>query len=638
MCNVFVTAATIMLVAPEMLLNPYLNEPVPPADPENMNFMDAPFLPHAASLPSWLHSDERFQWFLRWSYYTRNIKEGERIIAGQVRTASHLGINGVVLSGLPGPPVTDAVGFYLCLVTNGWSGTVVPAKADYTFSPPRRTYTNLVSNQLAQNYLPNTFWFVSPNAATNGDGSIGNPWRLQAAFNSSNIVQPGDTVWLRGGTYQASGDQRWAPHFSGLPAKLITWRNYSNETVKIDGHWRFDKNNYHRFWGLELYDSQKGTYTNTPPVLHVDDASPPLGNEWVNCVVHDVHNMWSGSTAGASVRGCIVWYAGREVREHGIYGGLGAFSGNIVGWTSGYAVNSPSGLVTSNVLYGSGYTISNSTTEIITEAEGMVIRRNLIYSPYLTGGGIKCGYSNSTNQTLTVQDNVMAGPGPLITYGSFDLFTCTGNTIHSNTNVDTVVSIKEAITAWTWNNNRYSKQGGSVAFEDDNVMRTFASWVSAHPGLDAASTAQDNATPADAVYVYPNQDEPKRAHVAVFNWTLKPNVQVNLAGVLSAGDTYEVRNAQDYLGQPVATGVYTGAPPAAPRHQPLSGAGALWQGHDPARLDRPGICRFRRARQEWNSVCQLGSRNSPIHEGSKFRDKSSQQYGASPDDHPARIL
>ena len=401
-------------------------------------------------------------------------------------------------------------------------------------------------------------YYVATSGSSSGNGSLSAPWNLQTALGKSGVVLPGDTIWLRGGTYQTGASQPWSPSFAGAAGKLITWRNYNNETVKIDGHWRLGNKNYHRFWGLELYDSLKGTYSGTPPILQIDDASPPLGNEWINCVVHDVHNMWSGNTAGASVRGCIVWYAGQEVREHGVYGGLGAFSGNIVGWTSGYAVNSPSGLVTSNVLYGSGYTINSGTTEIITEAQGMVVRGNMFYEPYASGGGIRCGYSGSSGLRLTVQNNIMVGNGPFSTYGRYTSFDVSGNTVHARSNQRYAVIAKEPVTTWTWNNNRYSKQGGSVSFDDDSVIRTFASWKSAHSGLDSASTSQDNTAPADAVYVQPNQDEPKRAHVTVFNWTLKPNVQVNLAGVLSAGDTYEVRNAQDYLGRPVATGVYNG--------------------------------------------------------------------------------
>src|SRR5258708_4043629 len=44
-------------------------------------------------------------------------------------------------------------------------------------------------------------WFASPTGTSGGDGSR-QPWDLQTALNgASGAVHPGDTIWLRGGTY-----------------------------------------------------------------------------------------------------------------------------------------------------------------------------------------------------------------------------------------------------------------------------------------------------------------------------------------------------------------------------------------------------------------------------------------------------
>jgi hypothetical protein len=59
---------------------------------------------------------------------------------------------GVTLSGLPGNPVTNASGNYSAIVTRGWSGTVRPTLSGYTFSPTKRTYSNVTSNKTSQNY------------------------------------------------------------------------------------------------------------------------------------------------------------------------------------------------------------------------------------------------------------------------------------------------------------------------------------------------------------------------------------------------------------------------------------------------------------------------------------------------------
>jgi hypothetical protein len=49
--------------------------------------------------------------------------------------------------------------------------------------------------------LPAAQYYVAPGAPASGNGSIQNPWSLQFALTNSSVVKPGDTLWLRGGTY-----------------------------------------------------------------------------------------------------------------------------------------------------------------------------------------------------------------------------------------------------------------------------------------------------------------------------------------------------------------------------------------------------------------------------------------------------
>src|SRR5512135_2953125 len=57
----------------------------------------------------------------------------------------------VVMTGLPGNPVTNASGAYTGTVSYGWSGTVTPTLVGYNFTPASKTYSSLISNQ-TQNY------------------------------------------------------------------------------------------------------------------------------------------------------------------------------------------------------------------------------------------------------------------------------------------------------------------------------------------------------------------------------------------------------------------------------------------------------------------------------------------------------
>jgi len=72
-------------------------------------------------------------------------------ISGNVSTAA-AGLSGVLMDGLPGDPTTDASGNYNATVDYGFSATVTPTLAGYSFTPPSRDYSNVTSDQLDHDY------------------------------------------------------------------------------------------------------------------------------------------------------------------------------------------------------------------------------------------------------------------------------------------------------------------------------------------------------------------------------------------------------------------------------------------------------------------------------------------------------
>lgn len=74
-------------------------------------------------------------------------------ISGYVKTSGGSGVEGVIMEGLPGNPATDVSGYYSDSVPAGWSGTVTPNKTGATFSPPSRTYLDLLSDHQNQDYV-----------------------------------------------------------------------------------------------------------------------------------------------------------------------------------------------------------------------------------------------------------------------------------------------------------------------------------------------------------------------------------------------------------------------------------------------------------------------------------------------------
>jgi Leucine-rich repeat (LRR) protein len=91
-------------------------------------------------------------------------------VAGTVLAAGSP-LSGVLMSGLPGGPVTNSSGVYDVIVPAGWSGTVTPSLEGYTFDPPSRIYTTLTADQLAQDYAATLILATITVTAPNGGES-----------------------------------------------------------------------------------------------------------------------------------------------------------------------------------------------------------------------------------------------------------------------------------------------------------------------------------------------------------------------------------------------------------------------------------------------------------------------------------
>jgi len=76
-------------------------------------------------------------------------------ISGYVRTENGSGISDVRLtfSNGGGSTTTDNNGYYAKRVGEGWSGTSMPSKSDYTFDPLYRSYFNVTSSISDQDYV-----------------------------------------------------------------------------------------------------------------------------------------------------------------------------------------------------------------------------------------------------------------------------------------------------------------------------------------------------------------------------------------------------------------------------------------------------------------------------------------------------
>jgi hypothetical protein len=328
----------------------------------------------------------------------------------------------------------------------------------------------------------------------------------------------------------------------------------------IDRPWRFGGNSNLRFQDLEFYDSLKGfdpgvPFTPPPRPWGHFDANSGVGNQWINCVLHDVNNCWSGYAVN-TVRGCIIWYVGNDILQHVVYPACSNFVGNVVAWVSGQTIELGTGgiNVVSNIVWGEGMTTGSGDKEFLLCYGGTFVN-NVVYEQQSNVGPL---YHNGGSMVAT--GNKIAAPGGIAFQGN-QTVTLTSNQIYAT--VYPVLKLLSAGGSLTANGNDYYS-AGTVGVEVTNSWRTFANWKSAFPGLDTTSTASDTTLPPDSVTVYPNADESKRAHIAVFNWSGASNVTVSLAGVLNAGDTYQLLSAQNYGAGAIQTGTYNGTSISVP--------------------------------------------------------------------------
>jgi len=74
--------------------------------------------------------------------------------------AGSVGVEGVVMEGLPDNIVSTQGGNYSVKVKYGWEGTVTPKKEGYEFNPAYTDYSNVIETQSSQDYLAEALTYV----------------------------------------------------------------------------------------------------------------------------------------------------------------------------------------------------------------------------------------------------------------------------------------------------------------------------------------------------------------------------------------------------------------------------------------------------------------------------------------------
>ena len=169
-------------------------------------------------------------------------------------------------------------------------------------------------------------FFISPTGNdTTGDGSEGNPWLTVGKFNS--IAAPGDTCYMRGGTYTVN-NQITLSASGSAGGGYITLLNYPSETPILNASGQSESGGfaviradviYWHFYGLEIKESTgygiRANSTNHIIVencnvhhnLRLDPGGANIGleagnnNQIINCDAHHCAINQSSGTGGDGI-------------------------------------------------------------------------------------------------------------------------------------------------------------------------------------------------------------------------------------------------------------------------------------------------------------------------------------------------
>jgi parallel beta-helix repeat protein len=417
-------------------------------------------------------------------------------------------------------------------------------------------------------------FYVSPTASESGKGTAAQPWTLQAALSGAGgRLQPGDTVWLRGGTYRGA----FRTQLAGSPGQWIVFRQFPGERATIDGTLRAD-GAYLAFWGFEILQSTPVTYGLQANTAH---------GRFINLIVHDAGNQgvsfWTPAI-DAELYGCIIYNNGtHENLDHGVYvhneNGTkliadNVFFNNLARGIQVYASrNNPvirNVRVEGNVSFNNGSisTVVAARQNLIFSApvptEGMVGIGNLLYFSGREGINLRVGrYAAAHNRDLVLRDNYAAGGKVgLEMVEPWTHATVEGNEFIGSRDV-VVVGGTSIARDYQWSRNRWGRDANAPAWRYADTAYDWNGWRRA-TGLGGTDQVVPELPSATKLFVRPNKYEAGRAHIVVYNWGGQAEVAVDVSGVLRAGDRYEVHNVQALFGPTVVSGIYQGAPILVP--------------------------------------------------------------------------
>jgi hypothetical protein len=422
-------------------------------------------------------------------------------------------------------------------------------------------------------------FYVAPDGKPDGDGSKEKPWDFKTGCDSNPAIQPGDTVWLRGGEYRINirAPQKDAPNLNipekdwvyfkmkGTAEKPIMVAPAPGESPRFVADLRI-YSSYVWFWGLDVtgpddhrtskqVTSWPTDVTCTGITVAVNSKQQHPGLKFIHNVVHDNNACGIGfwqEAVDAELYGSVFWYDGWRAPDRGH--GHAVYVQNLEG-----TKRIENNIIFKNFCYGiQAYGTSNA------RLEGYHIEGNIMFQ-----NGAPCGPNAREGDDKDLQYGLILGGGapvkrsavidncfynkdlnrPVISIGYY------GGVNNEDLRLTGNYIIGSAYFFKKW---QKVEQKGNLIYGKRITEQP-------DPFLDRNATQILTERPKGAkVFIRPSKYEEGRAHAAIYNWDLADAVDVDASGFLKAGDGYEVIDAQDYFGKAIASGKFDGKTVSVP--------------------------------------------------------------------------
>jgi predicted outer membrane repeat protein len=356
------------------------------------------------------------------------------------------GAAGVTLSYVDGTSKTvtsDSGGNYSIQVPEHWSGTITPSKSSHIFTPSSRTYTDIVANQLSQNYAAT---ILVTNTNDSGPGSL-----RQAITDAT----PGSTIYfdpaLTGQTIVLSSEiainKRLTIDGTALDPRVSISGNHAVRIFNIGSNVSLTLRS------LILKDGMMGgtSYTKYGGAIYTNSTVMVTDVDFVGNTAYQAGAIYVSSSASATIL---------ESR----------FSSNTA-QVSGGAIYASNGLIIRNSVFTSN--TAQSGGAVVLKAPGTyTLERNIFVSNHALGGGAIMLDQNQ-NFFVTVRNNLFSsnvadnlGGAIRIVYSGPEQIVIENNTFYANQSKDVGGAVATEGNVQLRNNtfseNRADRAGGNA--------------------------------------------------------------------------------------------------------------------------------------------------------------------------------